>query len=270
MIFPKPNFSAMQNNFAATPSNTVPGTTITSHASANTKGNYSQLISSTNYDVYGISLGMSASSLAGSAINTLLDIAIGGAGSEVTIVDNLLCGSFTISGNALPSIFLPLFIPKGTRIAARCQDAIGSDTVNAAICLHGGASYRPWRTFSKCETIGAVAATSKGLVHTAGNTGAESTWADIGSPLARDIGAIFPVAQCNLAITAALAYHLEFGVGAATFAEYFIATTTNEVVSSIFPNIPHYCTIPSGSQLQIRAECSGAGEQVQFGLLGFY
>lgn len=273
LIVPRgPNFGVMQNNLTATPSTTTVGTLATSNASANTKGTWVECITSTNYDVWAISVVLVNVFTSGSAIRMLVDIGVGANPNETVIIPDILCGANGNMNNGLPFFTAPIFIPKGTRIVARCQDAVGSDTVSVTLFLHGGGSTVPWRAFRRAESIGTTSSgASGGLAHTAGSSGSESTWTNIGSTTTHMLDAIMPMVQ-NDTVTAlnALVYHLEIGIASTTLCEYVFFTSTAETISTIFPLCPHYCHVPAGTQLMIRAECSGTAQSLQYGVLGFY
>ena len=98
-------------------------TKIDAGASANTKGSYGQLISSTSFDYKWLCVRIAGSDETGGSSDTywLADIAIGAASSEKVIIPNLylFCPSF--SGVESKTLCLPVSIPSGTRISARCQ-----------------------------------------------------------------------------------------------------------------------------------------------------
>jgi hypothetical protein len=99
------------------------GTTITASGSTNTKGSYSELVAATSRDYMGFFIGTTGASA--TTKHHLLDIAIGAAGSEVVILSNLYILT-TAMWSAVPTFFLPINIPAGTRISARVQSATAS------------------------------------------------------------------------------------------------------------------------------------------------
>jgi hypothetical protein len=226
----------MQNNLSATPSGSTPGVTVTSNATANTKGVWTQLIASTNYDVFGITICVVNVFTSAAAIRMLADIGIGANPNETVIVPNIMVGANGNINNGLPFFTLPMFIPKGTRISGRCQDAVGGDTCSIVLFLHGGGQ-QPWHTFSRGESIGTVSSgASGGLAHTAGSSGAESTWTNIGSVTAHALEAVIPMVQSDT-VTAlnAMIYHVEIGINSVTLCEYLFSTTATEVVNMLAP-----------------------------------
>lgn len=118
-----------------TNTSTTDATQITASSTTNTKGSYTQLIASTARDYTGFLLVYRGGMLAAGDINYLIDIAVGVAGSEVVIVPNLYPGSSTAAVGLCRSVYFPIPIPAGTRIAARMQSSVASNT--AVIALYG-------------------------------------------------------------------------------------------------------------------------------------
>jgi hypothetical protein len=101
----------------------------------------------------------------------LVDIGRGAGGSEVVIIPDLSAG-FVLSeavSNTFASYYFPLYIPAGTRLAARCQAAVISDTVACRIHLFerptGGGTWAG----SRVTAYGVTSASSRGTNVTHGN-----------------------------------------------------------------------------------------------------
>lgn len=116
---------------------TTLGTQVDPGGTANTKGAYSQIIASTARDYMGLLLGFDTQNDSTSAFaQFLVDVAIGGSGSEKIIMPNLQLLRTTKSSTSVaceyilpPSQpFIPIAIPAGTRIAARAQCSINTAT----------------------------------------------------------------------------------------------------------------------------------------------
>ena len=106
------------------------GVVITSHASAHTKGNYSQLIASTPSTLHFLTI---AGDYADGPYDWLFDIAIGAAGSEQVILSNLQMSTLSgISYRGAP-FCAPISIPAGERISARCQSSTGNKNMYLGI-----------------------------------------------------------------------------------------------------------------------------------------
>lgn len=99
------------------------GLQIDPGAVANTYGSWAEVSSSLPADVAAIWLDLGNiqnTALTAQAPNFRLDIGIGGAGSEVTIFGPIRFGSDAAAQfGPLPSVWWPLSIPAGTRVAAR-------------------------------------------------------------------------------------------------------------------------------------------------------
>ena len=109
------------------------GTTTTS-GTANVKGSYSQLTASCNEVSYLIVMVNKGSATA--TDYQLVDIAIGGAGSEQIILPNLRSSQTSSAGHLVPCLYgYPVKIPAGTRIAARI--AFGQASKTAQISCIG-------------------------------------------------------------------------------------------------------------------------------------
>jgi hypothetical protein len=79
-----------------------------------------------------------ANATATTRINFLVDIAIGGVGSEQVIIPNLLGGNQAASASTSfggSYYFFPIFIKAGSRISATCQANVAADTVNVNVHL---------------------------------------------------------------------------------------------------------------------------------------
>lgn len=129
--------SASGLNYISYPAGPTPvGLTLTANASANTKGSYSEFVSSTPFAANQMYLFVWNTDNA--VRQFLFDIATGGVGAETDILPNLSAdGTSTTSsiyGFGLYGPF-PVAIPAGTRISGRCQCSTGSETMNVQIVL---------------------------------------------------------------------------------------------------------------------------------------
>lgn len=108
---------------------------------ANTKGSYVQLTSSTARDYVGIIVNQGSNSTDNFSYTSpgSIDIAIGSSGNEIIILpDMAMCphGAFNNAYSHPP--FFPIAIPAGTRISARAQQGnITSGTRVPGVCCYG-------------------------------------------------------------------------------------------------------------------------------------
>jgi len=107
-------------------------TTIRASGTANTKGSWTQLTASSASDAVAVLVQIS-----GNGQNTTsrcsVDIGIGGSGSEIVVLPDLI--QYRDDGStqgASSQFFFPISIPAGTRIAARCQSNVTTDGSSAS------------------------------------------------------------------------------------------------------------------------------------------
>jgi hypothetical protein len=109
------------------------GVAVDPGAASLTKGAYSQLVASTAFDVCAISFmfGYNGDISRGSFARWLIDLAIGGAGSEYIFLPNFVSHFETVIDGPFTSFIppFPMFIPAGSRIAARalCASTTAGD-----------------------------------------------------------------------------------------------------------------------------------------------
>lgn len=166
------------------------GTTVTASGTTHTKGSYAQLIASTGANAIGITLAIHNVGVASTNARMLVDIAIGGAGSEQIIIPNLMAGNaaaWNASSNGGCVYHFPIFIPAGSRISARCQASTASDTCNVVAWLHQGRLSPGQWVGQRVTAYGADTANSSGVAHTPGSTNAYATATQIVSSTANPI-----------------------------------------------------------------------------------
>jgi hypothetical protein len=225
----------------------------------------------TTYDVYGFWIATNGTNAATTQTDMMLDIAIG-PNQENIIVPEFLCGWRQAVNAANSPIFFPIFIPKGTLVSGRIQALITVDTADVLMFANGGASAIPGPLFSGCDAYGTSILASQGTSHTPGNSGAESTAADIGSTTSKHYGAVMLGIGGTLADTntTTAQYHWELQIGSGTICEWWAGTNGNEYTLGPLPPVPFQVSIPSGTQLQVRAECSTTAEAQDVAFYCFY
>jgi hypothetical protein len=235
------------------------GTAVTSNASANTKGSYSQLIASTANDACGLLVTSGPSSTTG---RWSVDIAIGGAGSEVIVAADLM---FNFSGSGLAqsamTCFVPLNIPAGTRIAARaqCQNASSPTLKVSAQLINSG--FDGLGGLSASDTYGFVAASTKGTTVDPGavaNT--KGSWTQLVSSCNRDIKALGICFDGGGGGGGSNQSLVDIGVGAAASEQILIPNiqqvSSNTVNYSPYGMIIFPCSIPAATRIAARAQSS--------------
>lgn len=273
LMIPRPAFSAPMSDLVATPSTTTPGVRLTASGTPHTKGSYVELTPSLDYNVEAMVVLVSAATTSGATEVNLMDIAIGAAASETVVVADMLAShTSTFQNNYARQTYIPISIPKGTRVSARIQSDTASNILELVVWFLGGSSFGPIGVYSGVQQFGGDTATSRGALLTAGNTGAESAWVSVGSSTTRDLRALQLLVAGDGTVSAytALAYHIEIGIGSTNYGEFYMVSSTAEAMIGPWPALPIPCWIPSGSQLQARAECSGTAQQISVQILGYY
>lgn len=112
------------------------GTRLTTSASINTKGSWAQLIASTARDYRAILPCVIPRGTSGTVVHHLADIGIGAAASEAVLLPDLwavqaIGGAASAVGGFRPLI--PCEIPAGSRVAARSQATVASQSTDVAL-----------------------------------------------------------------------------------------------------------------------------------------
>jgi len=257
---PPARLQTLEHNLTATPAPIRPGITVTGSATIHTKGAYATLVAATAARTQLVYIMLSDTSASAVRTDTLVDIAVGAAGSERVILPNLLAGWKAGSQWATQTLVLPLRIPAGTRISARVQSITASKGVGIAIWRYEGPNNPIWPTFTEADAIGITSTgASIGTSVTPGvGAGVEGAWTNIGGVTTRAYDAIVPMIQGGLASTVltAAGEHWEVGMGGTVLGEYYSAANTSEWVAGLFPPLPIFASVATGTQLQIRGETS--------------
>lgn len=109
-----------------------PGAGLTA-GSANTKGSYTELTSSSGFECNSVRIKIQFCATTNAYF--LFDLATGAAAAETVVVPNMTAENNGGSTEATGLYDLPLKIASGTRIAARCQSQTGSATMDIRLTL---------------------------------------------------------------------------------------------------------------------------------------
>lgn len=102
---------------------TTNGTTVTAHASVNTKGSWAEITASTTRAYKGLILTPGYTST-GTSPTFFLDVGIGSAGSEQVILENIYMTRGADIGSPVGLTVIPWDLPAGSRVAMRCQSTV--------------------------------------------------------------------------------------------------------------------------------------------------
>lgn len=166
---------------------TAVGTLVTAAGSADTKGSWVEIESAAGNTFSSDVLKICLYDAGTTDDSYLVDIAIGGAGSEEVIIENLffLSGAATTTGGAFDVYEFPVTIPSGERIAARLQASTASSTLNVSI-IRGAPSFDQSDSTTGVITIGADTVNTAGVTVTSADN-AYGSWTEITSSLSDSI-----------------------------------------------------------------------------------
>jgi hypothetical protein len=252
------------------------GTSVSASGTANTKGSWTQLIASTTDAAFGIFVILNAVAEQELVRNILVDIGIGAAGSEVVLLPDLHAGfaahlrtgtqvaDTSVLSPGCKSAFFPIFVPSGSRLAARAAASLASDTVDVHLILWGKTPQPMW-VGSRVDAYGVVSASSRGTAVNAGNN-AEGAWAQLVASTSLDHQAWVLMGgnrDTGGYATAGETYSFDLGVGAAGSEQiigenWIFGVSKHSAITGPFPPLPVYAPVPAGSRIAARAASTAA------------
>jgi len=263
---------ALETNLAVTSNDTRRGTTVTASGTIHTKGSWTELIASTGADAEGIYVKVVGVASSNTATSMLLDIGTGGSGSETVLLPDLIVGYAGDDQTMGRTYFLPVAIASGTRISARCQALIASDTAEVAIWL--AQSIQHLEGASSVEAIGEVTASSEGTTVAHGVNAWSGTWTNLGA-VSSDVNCLMPGVDFDGDSGTSSTHDqwvLKLGYGTSApgsggteiDAVWYFAQSGGEEARGMFPNTPIYVDISSGDNIyaNIAGNTSGDSKSV--------
>lgn len=248
------------DNRPATLATTAIGTNITSGA-IDTESAWTQLIASTARDAWGILVGFNRGAVNAAVRSILCDIGIGGAGSEIALISNLIGNSgLTTNVGHHNARFFPIFIPAGTRLSARVQTNVASHVLDVAVRLIGAPDGAPYMPCAGVETLGTVTGSLFAAV-TPGASGAYGSWTTIGTTVRawKGFTALFQTA--NNAVQTNQNVHAEIGYSSVALTTHFAELNNIETIGNYAEQMPCMQPIPAGTIMQVRIKSSVASPQ---------
>lgn len=254
------------------------GTVLTSAGSANTKGAWVELTASLSGDAYLLEIEMVNASIGG-AIRIAVDIGIGAAASEVVLIPDLfISGQFNRLRNA--NIVVPVSIPAGTRIAARCASSGTSKTVAVNVrTVDGGHAQSD--APSGYETINFASASTGGTVitpHASADT--YGSYIEMVASTANDYTGIFVLSGDDSISGNPCSHTIDIAIGAAASEinilpkrHLYLGDSVNSILmhgtAVLVPFLP--LPIAAGQRISARAMSSFAGDSgatiVMYGII---
>lgn len=258
-----------------TSGNTTCWTNLTANATGNVKGSWTELKASTSFASEGFWLHLMGNTTAQHAV----DIGIGAAGSEAVFVADI-SEVVTYANCAIRSLFFPLHIPAGVRIAARNAATVGSAVVKCGIqILEGGWFGMPG--YTRCDTLTNGSNGRLLVVDPGGTANTKGAWYVISSSTPNAYGALLANFDTGSDMSrAATGYHLcDIGVGAAGAEAVVLPDlgssqgTTTDATIAHHTVVPFECNIPAGARVVARCRSTittASDRNLGVQLFGFY
>lgn len=263
------------NEGADSGSTNRPNFTLTSGGSSNTYGSYVELASAISEDA-GFMLIEVTNAIAQSATSTgtVLDIATGAAASEVVVIQALNCGFMDRNATELAyprGWMIPIFIPRGSRIAARIKSTVVSKVITVR-CHY----FAPFEGIIPSKSLigmgisglsGGTAITAPGAINT------EGAWTEIISATAEPFaGLVMGFGGVNDTTQSNARMLVDIGMGASgseieIIRNVAVFTTTTEQVTAVSPLV-HPAIIPAGTRLAARYQYNVSGSSLDITLHG--
>lgn len=151
--------------------------TITTGATPHVLTAYTEIVASLSQNVQTLNIQIAANSSNGTNTSCLMNIAIGGAGSETVVVANLDVGMK--AQNYTNQIIIPIRLDKGTRVSFNLQSAAASKGYSFKFVF--GKNDKKMRNLQTyVDTYGADTANSRGTqVSTPGSTNTKGSYSEI-------------------------------------------------------------------------------------------
>lgn len=235
----------------------VTGATVTAGGVTNTKGAWVEQVAATAQDVAVIEVWSNIRvGVAGNFTGMLLDIGTGAAASEVVVVPDVVVGEHFGGGEFQYSCryWLPVHIPTGTRIAARNQATVISDTYQPMMILYYGTAFGRFRGFPQATALGLTPASSS--YPNSGNLTDNAFTEVVASTAERYYGLTAHFCGVNGVGLSTINVLVDVGLGGAgsevVIGKYLIRTSDTETIVGITgpPFIER--DIPAGSRLSLR------------------
>jgi hypothetical protein len=230
---------------------------LTAAGSNNTKGSYVEITSSTPFPAYGFIIWNNNAS--GSA-DFLFDLAIGGSGSEQVIWSNIVYACSTQARRQ--QLYVPLFIPAGVRLAARCQASTASRVMTLGITLIGGSPAYP-EIFQTVTTYGANTGNSGGVqIDPGGTINTKGSYAQITASTTAPIKfLIVGITNKVNTVRATYGWLMDIAIGGSGSENIIIPNIplwSDLTIDIMEPGLTGFpVDIPMGTRIVARAQCSG-------------
>lgn len=247
------------------------GATITGGGS-NVESAWVEMESATPREYAGLLL-MVSGGASYSRRNALVDVGIGGAGSEVVIVPNLYFKTGDAATTPIVSqIFIPISIPSGARLAVRQQNT-GNATFN--ICVVGvSKGFLQADSYQAADAIGADSSDSGGTLTDPGATAnTKGAWAQLTASAPECSCLLIGLGKTTPGNLTSCRHLVDIAIGGAGSEQVIIADLFT-VTHGDIQNHPIFLPvkIPAGARVAARSACSSntaGARELDVALVGF-
>lgn len=266
-----PGFTWSADNLeGATLTSGTPGETVVSGGSANTDGTEDVLLTALAKDACYLVLELNCANTS-TAIdaNRQVDILIDPAGgtSYSSFIDDILLG-YSAQNGLGPQLRLcfPVWIPAGASLGVRSR-AVAVSVASSVVAYVWGEPRHPemWWCGSGVETLGSVAASSKGTDFTPGTSNSWGSWTTVGSSTKRYGAVQFGCSGPATTTLNAGSYTVEWGVGSTmlpgSWRHRLSSHSPNEYMTRGSISAPIWCDVASGTTWQVRGNCNTSPAQ---------
>lgn len=262
------------DNFPSTPSVTACATGFTAGANE-ADGAAVSCIAAITHDVHFIRIGLTGETSTGADSSAAGDLLVDPSGGTnwTSLIEDLTCGftGATASGPHMHYEF-PIYIASGSSIGWRAKSKHTADITTGCVLVQAfGEPSRPelWWCGSGVETLGASGA--RGTSITPGNSGAWGSWTTIGTS-----SRIYRAVQMGIngsdATANGAAYYFQIGHDSTALAGTSLMHMNVQTTELAYRHAPGMmtCSVPSGTDWQIRGMCSTTNEVFYGSVYGVY
>lgn len=230
---------------------------LTASGTQHTKGSYATLLTVGSPAGAWVSVQPNASTVNATDTATLLDLAVGGAGSETIIFPNMIIGFRSRDDRGID---FPLYLPAGATLRGRIQSITASKIVGMCVDVWGGEPSPGLSVPTKVTAYGVDTANSGGTQLTPNATaGTKGSYAELTSSTAAPIHGLLVLAQGSTSTQTSSAYSVDIAVGGSgsetiIVPDWLSRVDSNEAWHAYSPPfVPMSMEIPAGTRIAARA-----------------
>jgi hypothetical protein len=220
---------------------------------AHVKGSYAQISASTPFAASGVRIHMTPTFV---DVTTLTDFAVGAAASEVIIMPDIHLSTRRSQGC---EFYVPLAIPEGVRLSARCQGSSQNDDLEVTVDIIGGI-FENASPMQRMTAYGVDTSDSGGVsVDPGGSANTKGSYSQIiAATTSAHRGLLMAIGSQDNHIRLNATFLIDVAVGAAAseqivIPDFFVFSSQDN--DCFIPNFAYFdLGIPDGTRLAVRAQ----------------